>query len=186
LPGPDRGQERTLAFPQSRRLNRAKDQIWHTILHNCKGNRPQGYKGTMALTDGSIPCLFLPPRPKNSKPTLGPQTPAGQGQLSLSWLFNTVRMDCQRLFASSLLRSGVGTLTGKEGGLAYRPPLFAVHFLCTIQGKAGANNGKSDRCLSRAFPTPATTCQPVLKSCPRADLIRNHQVGGSSPPAGSK
>ena len=60
-----------------------------------------------------------------------------------------------------------------------------VHFLCTIQGKAGANGEKSDRRQSRSFPIQATTCQPVLKSWPRIDLIRNHQVGGSSPPAGS-
>ncbi len=58
-------------------------------------------------------------------------------------------------------------------------------FLRTIQGKAGANGEKSDRRQSPTFPMQATVCQPVLKSSPRSDLIRNHQVGGSSPPAGS-
>jgi len=78
-------------------------------------------------------------------------------------------------------------ILGQSKGASNEPaPFTTVHFLCTIHRKTGANTGKPDLCLNRSFQILATTYQPLPRSSSRPDLIRNHQVGGSSPPAGSK
>ena len=110
-----------------------------------------------------------------------------------------LQMDTFKAATRGIIPRGIGCATSRlspecvlcTGGWHNRlpgdepAPFATVHLLCTIHGKAGASNGKSDPRLTPSFQTPATTYQPLLESALRPDLIRNHQVGGSSPPAGS-